>query len=265
MIDVHWDCETFSEADIKKVGGFVYSQHESTELICFAYAYSDEPPQLWLPGNDIPYFMRPDLYGRYQIHCWNSGFEYAIWKHVLKSNPPPISCWTDTAALATVMAYPSALGKCGQAMGLPQDKAKDKRGSYLIQKLCVPQGKKRTRNRDPEFLKEFYGYCKQDVIAERAIAKRLVGLSPLERQVWELDQEINFRGIQIDIPNVLRAMAINEKKSANLMRELQEITGLANPNSWQQFLPWLQERGYTGDNLQADTLRDFVTELEKTK
>ena len=265
MIDVHFDFETFSEADIKKVGGWVYSQHPSTEVICMAYAYNDGDPHLWLPGENFrPWFLYPERAGEYNLHAWNSAFEYGIIKNVLKIEPMPLDYWMDTQAMATAMALPAKLGQCGEALGVSQDKAKDKRGAYLIKRLCSPQGKKRTRIQDPELLEEFYEYCKRDVIAERYIHNNyLMEFSLQERELWKLDQEINFRGIQIDIPNVHHAMAIHQKKTDSLMQELREITGVENPNSWQQFLPWAKEQGYTGENMQAQTIEDFVEEMKK--
>jgi len=225
-----------------------------------AYGIEDYPPDMWYPGEQFPTIFSPKYSGQYMFHSWNSDFEYAIIKHVLKIEPPPLTCWTDTAALATAMALPSALEKCGKALDMPEDKAKDKRGSYLINKLCKPNRGKRIR--DPELLNEFYDYCVQDVIAEREISKRLVPLNPFERKLWELDKEINLRGIQIDIPNVEHAMSINEKKSAQITKDLIELTGLENPNSWQQFLPWAQAQGYTGENCQAETFENFLKELK---
>ncbi len=263
MINCHLDFETYSECDIKKSGGFVYTQHPSTEVICMAYAYDNDKPVLWLPNEPLPDFLKVESHGDFHLHCWNSGFEYDVISNVMNLEPAPLEFWTDTAALASVMSLPAALEKCGKAMGIPRDKAKDDRGNHLVKKsgLCKPVRNK--RNTDPKLLWELYEYCIQDVIAERYIGSKLQPLSDLERQVWLLDQKINLRGMQIDIPNVEHAIEINEGKSAELMRELIEITGLENPNSWQQFLPWLQKHGYTGENLQADTLRDFLTELEK--
>ena len=243
----------------------MYTQDPSTEVLCLAYAYGERDPILWLPTEEeLPEFLLPETFGQYHLHAWNSGFEYDVISHVIGIEPAPLELWTDTAALASVMALPAALDKCGKAVKIPHDKAKDDRGNYLIKKsgLCKPVRNK--RNTDPKLLQELYEYCLQDVVAERYISSLLQPLSEHERQIWLLDQRINLRGMAIDTPNVEHAIAINEEKSAELMRELTEITGLDNPNSWQQFLPWLQDRGYTGENLQADTLRDFLTELEKS-
>jgi len=272
MIDVSIDFETYSELDLKKVGAWAYSEHPSTEVICMAYAYEDDDPQLWLPEDNFPEFLQNGWRKDYMIHAWNSFFEWCIMKNTLKIEPPPITQWTDTQSLASASALPKGLGECGRVLGLPANEAKDKRGKWLISKLSSPQNntKKKIkegapetyRNWDSELLQEFYSYCKRDVVAERAIGKRLLKLTPSERLVWELDQEINIRGVEMDSHKVQDCISIHTQYSNTLMIKLQELTGLENPNSQKQFLGWLKEQGYTGENVQAETLREFLKEME---
>jgi DNA polymerase len=114
------------------------------------------------------------------------------------------------------------------------------------------------RNRDPELLGKMYEYCRQDVNAERACAKHMLPLSDEEQKVWETDQIINLRGVNVDVDKVKDCIAIYEKKIEQLMEELKKMTGLENPNSQKQFLEWATKHGYTEDNLKAETLRDFL-------
>ena len=275
MIDVHFDYETFSEADIKKVGTAAYAEHPSTEVICMAYAYGDKPPKLWLPGDPLPEFLKPETHGEYKLFAHNSLFEYLITKHAMKIEPPPIDCWMDTAAIAAALSLPRALLGLCHVIGIRARDSKDQYGNYLIRKLSIPQkyAKKQIkdlgleegatyRNRDPELLEKFYGYCKQDVIAERACTKFMLPLSESEQTVWQTDQIINLRGVNVDVELVNDCIAIYEKYTEELTNKLVDLTGLENPNSQQQFLGWAKERGYTEDNLQAETLRDFLKEYK---
>jgi len=169
---VHIDFETYSECPLKTHGAYVYSKDPSTELLCMAYAHDDEDPVLWLPGESLPDFVLTSQ--EYELVAWNSMFEYLIWHHTCGWPVAPIPTWTDAMAMAAKMALPLGLGACAAALHLPQDKQKDKRGKQLIQRLCQPYRGKRVR--DKKLLEELYDYCIQDVIAERAVTKKLAPL-----------------------------------------------------------------------------------------
>lgn len=262
MIQTHIDLETYSEADIKKVGAWKYSEHPSTEVICMAFAYDDYPPELWIPRTAPNFKLGPLFDTNHQLHAWNSFFEYCIIKNTLRAtNIPPISQWTDTMAVAAYNGWPMSLEKCGEAMRLGADEAKSKRGKALINKFCKPYRGRRVT----DGIEELHNYCLQDVVAERNISKRLSPMIPMERKVWELDQEINIRGIEMDVSNIENAIEIYGQAQESNMAKLQEITGLKNPNSQQQFLGWLKDQGYPNDNIQAQTLREFLKEREHAR
>lgn len=224
MIKVHFDFETYSECDIKKHGAYKYAQHPSTEVICMAYAYDEEPVKLWLPGDQYPVFLN-DLSEEYpyELHAFASFFEWCIWKFTLKLPVPRFTYWHDTAAKAAAMALPRSLSGCCMALGLPSDQAKNKRGYYLINRLSVPQrdGK---RNYDFALLDEFYEYCMQDVVADRTVAKKVLPLNPQERQLWILDQEINARGINVDLPRVNDALYIIDEVTKTMNQVVSTTT-----------------------------------------
>lgn len=216
---IHLDFETYSEGDLKTGGVWKYSVHPSTEVICLAYSIDGDPPLLWTPEDPTPAFARSPTA---QLHAWNSFFEYCIWHNVLKWPAVPIERWTDTAALAAALALPRSLAGCGAAMGLPQDQQKDKHGQNLILRLCKPY--RGARGRDKTALKELYDYCKQDVIAEQAIAAKLPPLKPKERRIWELDQKMNLKGVPIDIGNVQHAIFLANEVAQKLNEKIAEIT-----------------------------------------
>jgi DNA polymerase len=125
---------------------------------------------------------------------------------------------------------------------------KDKRGKYLIQRLCKPYRGKRVR--DPELLSELYDYCMQDVIAERAIRKKLRPLHPTERQVWVTDQKMNLRGVRLDKDNIGHAIAIIEKLAIELNQEVYELTNgaLSSTASRAKSLEWINSQGVRMDS-----------------
>ena len=138
-MNISLDFETYSECDIRKSGAYAYADHPTTEVLCLAWAVDDQPPELWTPDKPLPHRLFALIQaGGANVWAWNSFFEMCIWNLVLKWEKVPFDQWRDTAALAAAQAYPRALGKCGEALGLDGDAAKDKRGKILIQRCCKP-------------------------------------------------------------------------------------------------------------------------------
>lgn len=255
---VHIDFETYSECDLKKCGAWAYACHPSTKVLCMAYAIDDKHPTIWLPGQPLPDWVKNiqqlHLQCNVKIHAFNSFFEYCIWHNTLKWQPTSIEYWENTQAHAMALALPRSLEGCCEALDIPMDLAKDKRGKYLIQRLSKPYRGKRIQ--DPALLAEFYDYCKQDVIAERHLYHALPWhLSDKERQLWALDQAMNISGLPIDVTNIHHAVAIYAEEKARLLHALKTITQLDNPNSRDQFFAWLNEQGVAVNDLQASTLQ----------
>lgn len=244
------DFETYSECDIKTAGGYNYAAHPSTEVLCMAWAIDDEEPQLWLPGDPIPQRLYEALDGPAEIWAWNAAFERAVWHHQMHKHGwycdiDPTQ-WNDTAALAATLALPRALGQCAQVLGVSEQK--DTRGRYLIQRLCQPY--RGERRRDQHLLDELYDYCKQDVLTERAVKQHLLPYNPMnrtEREVWLLDQEINWRGLGIDTYNVNHAINLIFQTAEKLNERAQEISGgvLPDVGSRARVMAWAKSRGYS--------------------
>jgi len=222
---IYFDFETYSECDLKKHGAFVYAQHPSTRVVCMAYGSTPNDVDLFLPHHKaIPAFLQydPNKSYNFELNAWNSFFEFVIWKYTLKLPIPPFSFWNDTMAKAAAMSLPMSLAKCALALGLPSDEQKDKRGKYLINKLSKPRNGKRCT--DPDLLDEFYNYCVQDVKTEMACDRKLLPLNPVEREVWIMDQEINTRGINVDINTVKDAIYIIDTVTDRMNAKVSEAT-----------------------------------------
>lgn len=258
------DFETFSKVDVMKVGAWAYSVHPSTEVMFLSWADGDEFPDL----TDDPKTMKKVFEERKKkgntFSAWNSFFEFCICLNVLKIDIP-FEQWHDTAAQAAALALPRALGNCGKALGMPQDKQKDAEGKQLIQKLCKPvRGK---RNRDPKLLAALGSYCRQDVIAERAIMHKLKPLSAEEVKIWQLDQKINFRGVGFDIENVENAIAIRNQEVDRLIGTVADVTDgeLSNVNSPKAVKEFAEKHGYILKNFQKEYLKDVLKDEKLPK
>jgi len=282
MRKLYIDFETYSEADIRKIGTWAYSRHPSTEVLIMAWAFDNDTPSIWLPWRDTEapnWLQDASMYGDidFQINAWNSFFELCIIKNVLGfSGLDDPKHWNDTAAEAAALALPRGLEECGLALGLKDDQAKSKDGKKLIQLFSKPKKSLKKANRGmlirawpleyPEQFEQFCDYCVQDVVAEREIAKVIRPLQLRTRELWELDQKINLRGVQFDVKNVENATIIAGKAKKNILEEVSEITGgdLANIQGRGQFLTFIEDKfGITLENAQKEYLKRTLEELKE--
>jgi DNA polymerase bacteriophage-type len=260
MRTLSFDYETFSKADLKKGGLSKYAKDHSTEVLMCAWQIDSGPVHLWVPAEDedMPEeFLAAMLDPKCLKRAWNAQFERVITKHVLKIDVP-INQWRCTMALAYSLSLPGSLGLCGLAVGLPADKAKDTQGKALIRTFCIPRKPTKTKAHDrctaitdPVKWETFKEYCRQDVVAERAIYNRIRkwNMSDEELDTWFMDQEINDAGIPINRRMVTNAQALIALVTDDRMGRLRGITGLENPNSTMQLLAWCIDHGYVFDDM----------------
>ena len=270
------DYESYSEVSLPSVGSSVYSRHASTEVLMAAYAFNQGQVRQWdkaggepMPAELSEALISPDV----QKWAWNAPFEMQITSQLLAE--VDIRQWRDTMVQALHCSLPGKLEKAGPVVGLSIDQQKDRRGKALMRKFSMPRKptKALPRNRlfpsdAPEEYADYLAYNVSDVVAERAIRNRLIPymMSDEEWELWFLDQEINNAGLPINIRMVRNAITTYETALDQGMEEMREITGLANPNSGAQLLPWLQESGYMFDDLKkghvATALRYFNEQPE---
>lgn len=254
------DYETASRVDLPKTGVSVYARDRSTRVLMGAYAFDDGPVKQFVPaeGDEVPAeFAEALLDPHVEKRAWNNPFEWNIERHVLKIETPLESCRC-TMAQAMTLSFPGSLDKAGEIVGIAEDKRKMTRGRALVRKFTRPR--KPTKGKpwlwasvatDPEDWDEFLAYNRNDVEAERAIWRKIrkFDLPEHEWDLWVLDQIINERGIPINLTVVENAIRLAGRVGRDRMARLREITGLANPNSGKQLLPWLREQGYPFEDL----------------
>lgn len=193
----------------------------------------------------------------------NAPFELAIWNNVCvpkfdwpKLSPGQVRC---TMAMAYAMGLPGALEKVAPALGIEQQK--DLAGARVMMQLAKPKedGTFWTPEQVPEKFEKLYAYCKQDVVVEREIEKRMMPLSAAEQRLWQIDYTINQRGVQIDLPSVEKAIALVEAEKDRINTTIRKITGgtVSGATDLAQLKHWLRFRGVdTGGLAKAD-----ITEL----
>lgn len=267
------DIETKSSVDIGKAGLYKYAQAEDFEVLLFAYQIGNQPVEIidLAMGEQIPIWLLNDLKDPRVIkHAYNAAFEwYCLNQAGIET---PLSQWRCTMVHGLYCGYTAGLEATGKAIGLPQDKQKLSTGKALIRYFCVPckptkSNGGRTWNlpkHAPEKWALFKDYCKQDVVTEHEILKRLrqFPMPEDEIQLWQMDVLMNAFGVKVDTDLIDGALAIDNASKAPLMKEAQSITGLSNPNSTAQLLPWLTENGVDLPNLQKATVTEVLEQEE---
>ena len=276
------DIETYSDLDIKKVGGYKYA--ENCEVMLFAYAWDDAPVQIvdFTAGEELPADVIAALTDNEVMKCaYNAQFERTVLSHYLhRMNPTALfqflnpAGWSCTMVHALTLGLPGSLDMVSKTLRLADDKAKMSVGKQLITYFCKPckptkvnGGRERNLPKHaPEKWAMFKEYCVRDVVAEREIRKRFASysLSDREKRLWELDQRINDRGVRIDVQLVSEAIAFDADFKERIIAQAAELTGLPNPASGEQLRCWIyREEGFAPESLAKDVLPDVIKRAQK--
>lgn len=265
------DIETKSSVDIGKAGLYRYAQSDDFEILLFAYRYGNEDVQIidLAQGEKIPDKIVEDLRNPQIVkHAYNAAFE---WYCLNKAGyTTPLCQWKCTMIHGLYCGYTAGLDATGKAIGLPQDKRKLATGKALIRYFCVPcrptkNNGHRTWNlprHAPEKWELFKEYCKQDVVTESAILRRLEAfpVPEEEEKLWQMDIRMNAFGVKVDTALISGALQINEHSTELLENEARKITRLQNPNSSAQLLDWIHNNGVEMDNLQKATVTEKLSD-----
>ncbi|AFO70776.1 putative DNA polymerase [Salmonella phage ST4] len=272
---LYLDTETFSEADLKKVGSYAYAEHPTTEIVICTYAFDEGPVQVWdaTDGSDMPRDLRramlklqkPDsnlklvgqnflMFDRPVIkHCW--GFELLV-ENII-----------DTMIVAFRHALPGSLAALCEVLNIDASMAKDKRGKALIQRFSKPTPKnykirRYTADTHPKEWAEFIAYAKSDITSMREVYKKMPkwGNSEFEDRVLWLDQVINDRGFKVDVALAEAAIEAVTRHKEELQEEAQRKYG--GSLTGKDFLPILQELApaHRIHNAQKSTLNDLLVD-----
>lgn len=261
------DFETRSAVDLKKCGADVYARDPSTDIMCMAWAFDDEPVDLWTPfDGDLSERVYTHVLSNEPVIAHNAPFELAIWNHVgvkkYKWAPLGLIQAQCTMAMAYAMSLPGSLDNASAAVGLTHKK--DMQGHRVMMQLSQPRDVLADGSvvwwNDPDKFAKLYSYCKQDIEVERELYKRLMPLSPAERRVWILDQRINQRGIAVDLPSVTTAIAIVEGEKKRLDEEMRAVTcgAVATCTAVGQLTDFLKAQGLEVDGVAKADVADFL-------
>lgn len=269
MAHLSIDIETRSSIEIGKAGLYRYAQSPDFGILLFAYQMDEGPVEIidLAQGEEIPRQVVEALQSAGVIkHAYNAAFEWYCLNRA--GYRTPLAQWRCTMAHSLYCGYPAGLEATGKAVGLPQDKQKLAAGKALIRYFCVPcKPTKNNGNRTwnlpkhaPEKWELFKEYCRQDVVAEHNILRRLeqFPMPGEEERLWQMDVRMNAFGVRVDEELTDGALYIDERSRQDLMGEAMGITGIDNPNSTVQLMEWLEKNGTETDNLRKATVTDLL-------
>ena len=268
------DLETYSSADLNKTGVYRYAESPDFAILLFGYSVdSGDVHVVDIASGEVVPDVIMDALTDDSVQKWafNSSFERVCLSRFIGLPTGEYidpSSWKCSMVWSAYMGLPLSLEGAGSVLGLEKQKLSE--GKDLIRFFCRPckptaANGQRTRNLPtdaPDKWTAFKAYNKRDVETELAIQARLSKF-PVPDEVWDeyhIDQQINDRGIPVDMTMVRQAIAINSQSRERLTALMREITELDNPNSVQQMKQWLSDNG-----LETDTLgKKAVKEMLKT-
>ena len=278
------DIETRSDKDISKCGVYAYTDTPYFDILLFAYSIDGQPVQVvdTANGEEIPENVLAALADENVVkRAFNCNFERVCLSKYLRENYPQYfqsysidedtvgdflnpESWHCSMIHARTFGLPSSLAEVGKVLGIEQQKMTD--GKALVKFFCVPYD---TIDGVPQFHSPtdypdkweiFKAYNKRDVEAELEIDRKLSRF-PVPDFIWQefyLDQEINDRGILVDMQLADKAINLDAKAKEELTAEVQKLTGVENPNSVYQLLDWLETQGYKSDSLGKTQVLELI-------
>ena len=278
------DIETRSDKDISKCGVYAYTDTPYFDILLFAYSIDGQPVRVvdTANGEEIPENVLAALADENVVkRAFNCNFERVCLSKYLRENHPQYfqsysidvdtvgdflnpESWHCSMIHARTLGLPSSLAEVGKVLGIEQQKMTE--GKALIKFFCVPydtiDGVPQFHNpKDyPDKWEIFKAYNKRDVEAELEIDRRLSRF-PVPDFLWKefyLDQEINDRGILVDMQLADKAICLDAEAKEELTTEMQRLTGVENPNSVYQLLDWLETQGYKSDSLGKTQVQELI-------
>ena len=278
------DIETKSDKDISKCGVYAYTDTPYFDILLFACSIDEQPVQVvdMANGEEIPESILAALADENVVkRAFNVNFERVCLSKYLRKNYPQYfqsysidedtvgdflnpESWHCSMIHARTLGLPSSLAEVGKVLGIEQQKMTE--GKALVKFFCVPydtvDGVPQFHNpKDyPDKWEIFKAYNKRDVEAELEIDRKLSRF-PVPDFLWKefyLDQEINDRGILVDMQLADKAIGLDAEAKEELTAEMKRLTGVENPNSVYQLLDWLETQGYKSDSLGKTQVQELI-------
>lgn len=284
------DLETYSDIDIGKAGVYKYSESDNFEILLFSVSINNGPVTLYdlASGDTLPDEILDAIVSEDVIKwAFNASFERICLSNYMRKHYPnkfkgygqpgdttnylnPES-WRCSMVWSAYLGLPLSLEGVGTVLGLEEQKMKE--GKALIRYFCTPCAPTktnggRTRNLPHHDRDKWDLFCKyniRDVEVEQSIQKKLSHF-PVPDFIWDeyhIDQQINDRGIMLDLSVVENAIKFDAFSKATLMATMKDKTELENPNSVQQMKDWLSSKGIDTESLDKKAIIELLKTVPK--
>lgn len=278
MSGLEIDFETRSECEIRKEGAYRYFEHPSTVPLMASYVLNGGPVKRWRPGEPCPAEIVEHVEAGGMISAHNAGFERGLWQKILtpKYGWPAVKLrqFRCTAATAAALSLPRNLDSLGAVLNLTTQK--DKAGKALIDRFSKPRralkadlsryegGPIPTLWHEPEDFpaefEAFHDYCDLDVLTEAAADRRMV---PLRRECQEhywRSEQINDRGLRIDVESAKAALVLVDRAKLLLDRRMRRVTGgeVEACSQVEKLKEWLVEQGVELESIGKAEIEDLL-------
>jgi DNA polymerase len=256
------DWETRSAADLKKIGLANYVADPTTDIWIATYCFDDEPVEVWFPELPVPKRVTQYVENGGEVAAFNYGFELSIANEIgFPRYGWPRLTWEQGRCLMAeclAMSLPGNLAGAAAALGVDP---KDEAGRRVMLQLSKPREVLPDGTivwwSDAERVNRLVAYGMQDTETERQVMKRTRRLSPAERALWILDAKINARGVQVDVPNIKKAIAVVDGEAKRLHDEMRRVTTefVSFTSETARLKAWVRTRGIDCDGVaKADVL-----------
>lgn len=267
---LHIDIETASTADLRKCGVHRYAEDPTTFIWLARYRFDNGPVGEWMYGQPVPDAVVAHIEASGRVIAHNAAFE----RNVIGGAPGQRAGWPAidlaqvecTMSRCAAVAIPQSLDFAPQILGLKT--LKDREGHALMLRMSRPRkindDGTMTWWNEADRLQRLSEYCAQDVRTECGVDDTVPALSAREREVWELDQRINDRGVQLDIPTIRRMLDLVEYRKKRLDARMKEVTGgaVGKCSEAGKLAAWITEQGIPCASVAKDQKEDLLTQAD---
>lgn len=265
---LHIDLESRSTVELREANVYIYASHKDTSIWCAAWAFDDDEPVLWWPGDECPDEIREHVESGGLIAAFNANFERIMWREILGPRfgwpVPTTRQYRCVMVKCLAMALPGKLENAAPALGL--DIVKDAAGGRVMMQLAKPRRPRKGEApglywwTDSDKIVRLGEYCKTDVRVEQAIDARTLPLSPAEQELWYIDCEANDKGVYIDDVLCNAAEKVVTAAQKRLDAELAKITdhAVSAVSNTGQLTAWLRSKGLDIPGVAKDVIEELL-------
>jgi DNA polymerase len=255
---LYLDLETTSPVALKLVGARAYAEAAGTKILCLSWAIDDGPTHTWWPGQDLPAALFAAVVSGSRVVAHNAQFDATVWERLLVPRGWPAippERWDCTMFRCRLARLPASLDKAAEALDLPP---KDQSGKRFVLSLSRRDLEAEPLTDEERGIAD--GYVRQDVELCRMIDRRVPEIPEQWREVFEFDQELNRRGMPVDLDAVSKVIVVRDQETLRLGAKFRQLADgrLASPKQNAKFKAALAELGVELLNLQRETLDAWI-------